>query len=146
MNFHEENQQNQTSIQNCHRSSGGFKFKLTFNLSLRYKISLLKPSTKALQLSSKISIRMDNRGFLSLQYMIVNEDGQVCFVEYLVSSLHHHPIHTTTTALLSSHTLIGIMSVVFAMDKIVYCSASFTFKWYFLSCGAVYFYVFILWM
>ncbi|CAH3199353.1 unnamed protein product [Porites evermanni] len=44
---------------------------------------LLKPSTKALQLSSKISIRMDNRGFLSLQYMIVNEDGQVCFVEYL---------------------------------------------------------------
>ncbi|XP_074635306.1 cell cycle checkpoint protein RAD1-like isoform X1 [Acropora palmata] len=49
----------------------------------RYKISLLKPSTKALQLSSKISIRMDNRGFLSLQYMIINEDGQVCFVEYL---------------------------------------------------------------
>lgn len=49
----------------------------------RYKITLLKPSTKALNLSSKISIRMDNRGFLSLQYMIINEDGQVCFVEYL---------------------------------------------------------------
>lgn len=49
----------------------------------RYRISLLKPSTKALQLSSKISIRMDGRGFLSMQYMIVNEDGQVCFVEYL---------------------------------------------------------------
>jgi len=49
----------------------------------RYKISLLKPSTKALQFSSKISIRMDNRGFLSMQYMIINEDGQVCFVEYL---------------------------------------------------------------
>ncbi|RMX51697.1 hypothetical protein pdam_00008113 [Pocillopora damicornis] len=47
------------------------------------RISLLKPSTKALQLSSKISIRMDGRGFLSMQYMIVNEDGQVCFVEYL---------------------------------------------------------------
>ena len=51
----------------------------------RYKINLLKPSTKALQLSSKISIRMDNRGFLSLQYMIINEESQVCFVEYLVS-------------------------------------------------------------
>ncbi|KXJ27827.1 cell cycle checkpoint protein RAD1 [Exaiptasia diaphana] len=49
----------------------------------RYKINLLKPSTKALHLSSKISIRMDDRGFLSLQYMIVNDDGQVCFVEYL---------------------------------------------------------------
>ncbi|KAM5264532.1 cell cycle checkpoint protein RAD1 [Ctenodactylus gundi] len=48
----------------------------------RYKISLLKPSTKALILSCKVSIRTDNRGFLSLQYMIRNEDGQVCFVDY----------------------------------------------------------------
>ncbi|EDO28618.1 predicted protein [Nematostella vectensis] len=50
----------------------------------RYKINLLKPSTKALQLSAKISIRMDERGFLSLQYMIINEEAQICFVEYLV--------------------------------------------------------------
>ncbi|XP_053374964.1 cell cycle checkpoint protein RAD1-like isoform X1 [Mercenaria mercenaria] len=48
----------------------------------RYKVSLLKPSVKALALSSRVSIRTDNRGFLSLQYMIKNEDGQVCFVEY----------------------------------------------------------------
>ncbi|KAM9096165.1 LOW QUALITY PROTEIN: cell cycle checkpoint protein RAD1 [Sarcophilus harrisii] len=48
----------------------------------RYKISLLKPSTKALALSCKVFIRTDNRGFLSLQYMIKNEDGQICFVEY----------------------------------------------------------------
>ncbi|XP_053304109.1 cell cycle checkpoint protein RAD1 [Spea bombifrons] len=48
----------------------------------RYKISLIKPSTKALALSCKVSIRTDNRGFLSLQYMIRNEDGQICFVEY----------------------------------------------------------------
>ncbi|XP_053159733.1 cell cycle checkpoint protein RAD1 isoform X1 [Hemicordylus capensis] len=48
----------------------------------RYKISLLKPSVKALALSCKVSIRTDNRGFLSLQYMIRNEDGQICFVEY----------------------------------------------------------------
>ena len=41
---------------------------------------------KALTLSSKISIRMDNRGFLSLQFMIQNEDNQISFVEYLVSS------------------------------------------------------------
>ncbi|XP_056401709.1 cell cycle checkpoint protein RAD1 isoform X3 [Hyla sarda] len=49
---------------------------------LRYKISLIKPSTKALALSCKVSIRTDNRGFLSLQYMVRNEDGQICFVEY----------------------------------------------------------------
>ncbi|XP_072451832.1 cell cycle checkpoint protein RAD1-like isoform X1 [Chiloscyllium punctatum] len=48
----------------------------------RYKISLLKPSIKALALSCKVSLRTDNRGFLSLQYMIRNEDGQICFVEY----------------------------------------------------------------
>ncbi|KFQ35395.1 Cell cycle checkpoint protein RAD1 [Mesitornis unicolor] len=48
----------------------------------RYKISLLKPSTKALALSCKVSIRIDAQGFLSLQYMIRNEDGQICFVEY----------------------------------------------------------------
>ncbi|XP_034956857.1 cell cycle checkpoint protein RAD1 [Zootoca vivipara] len=48
----------------------------------RYKIALLKPSTKALVLSCKVSIRTDNRGFLSLQYMIRNEDGQICFVEF----------------------------------------------------------------
>ncbi|NXD82215.1 RAD1 protein, partial [Halcyon senegalensis] len=48
----------------------------------RYKISLLKPSTKALAISCKVSIRTDAQGFLSLQYMIRNEDGQICFVEY----------------------------------------------------------------
>ncbi|KAK2145826.1 hypothetical protein LSH36_655g01043 [Paralvinella palmiformis] len=50
--------------------------------SNRYKISLLKPSVKALMLSSRISLRMDRRGFLSMQYMIKTDDGQVCFVEY----------------------------------------------------------------
>jgi len=48
----------------------------------RYKISLLKPSVRALTLSTRISIRTDSRGFLSLQYMIKTEDGQICFVEY----------------------------------------------------------------
>lgn len=48
----------------------------------RYKMSLLKPSTKALALSCKVSVRTDTRGFLSLQYLIRNDDGQICFVEY----------------------------------------------------------------
>uniref|UniRef100_A0A669CH42 RAD1 homolog (S. pombe) n=1 Tax=Oreochromis niloticus TaxID=8128 RepID=A0A669CH42_ORENI len=45
-------------------------------------MSLLKPSTKALALSCKVSVRTDNRGFLSLQYLVRNDDGQICFVEY----------------------------------------------------------------
>lgn len=48
----------------------------------RYKMSLLKPSIKALALSSKVSVRTDSRGFLSLQYLVRNDCGQVCFVEY----------------------------------------------------------------
>lgn len=58
-----------------------------FNLVNRYKLSLIKPSVKALSVSSKVSMRTDHRGFLSLQYMIRNEDGQVCFVEYYVSQI-----------------------------------------------------------
>ncbi|XP_028401770.1 cell cycle checkpoint protein RAD1-like [Dendronephthya gigantea] len=59
------------------------KFECTKTQTNRYKITLLKPSTKALNISSKISIRMDNRGFLSLQYMILNDDRETCYVEYL---------------------------------------------------------------
>ncbi|XP_033123281.1 cell cycle checkpoint protein RAD1-like isoform X3 [Anneissia japonica] len=57
-------------------------FQCTQTQSNRYKLSLLKPSVKALMVSCKVSIRTDHRGFLSLQYMIRNEDGQISFVEY----------------------------------------------------------------
>ncbi|XP_076815612.1 cell cycle checkpoint protein RAD1-like [Clavelina lepadiformis] len=50
--------------------------------SNRYRLSLLKPSVKAVNLATKVCVRMDHRGFLSLQYMIKNENGQICFVEY----------------------------------------------------------------
>lgn len=50
----------------------------------RYKLTLLKPCQKAVNQSTKISIRMDRRGFLSLQFMILTNDKQICFVEYLV--------------------------------------------------------------
>lgn len=51
----------------------------------RYKIVLLKPSVKALMVSMRTSIRTDNRGFLSMQYMIKMDDGQICFAEYFCS-------------------------------------------------------------
>lgn len=57
-------------------------FKCTETQVNRYKMSLLKPSTKALALSCKVSVRTNSRGFLSLQYLIRNDDGQICFVEY----------------------------------------------------------------
>lgn len=57
-------------------------FRCTKTQTNRYKMSLLKPSTKALGLSCKVSVRTDSRGFLSLQYLVRNDDGQICFVEY----------------------------------------------------------------
>ncbi|CAL1538335.1 unnamed protein product [Lymnaea stagnalis] len=57
-------------------------FQCTQTQTNRYKISLLKPTVKALTLSTRISIRTDSRGFLSLQYMLRIEENQICFVEY----------------------------------------------------------------
>lgn len=54
----------------------------------RYRLSLLRPSTnRALALSSRVSLRMNDRGFLSLQYMIQsgNSEASASFVEFYVS-------------------------------------------------------------
>lgn len=49
----------------------------------RYRLSLLRPSTnRALALSSRISLRINDVGFLSMQFMINLPDGQVAFVEF----------------------------------------------------------------
>jgi len=47
-----------------------------------YKWNLLRPIVKAINLASKVSIRVDFRGFLALQCMVKNENNQTCFVEY----------------------------------------------------------------
>lgn len=58
-------------------------FECTKTLVNRYKLVLLKPCSRALNCSSKVSLRIDQRGFLSLQCMILTEDRQPCFVEFL---------------------------------------------------------------
>ncbi|KAF1744617.1 hypothetical protein MXB_4508 [Myxobolus squamalis] len=50
-----------------------------------YRIQLVKPSTKALSISKKFSIRIDHRGFLSLQHMVLDQNSQPCFFEFLCS-------------------------------------------------------------
>lgn len=50
--------------------------------SHEYGWNLLWPTLKAVNLANKVCIRIDHRGFLSLQCMIKNECGRVCFVEY----------------------------------------------------------------
>eukprot|EP00124_Ichthyophonus_hoferi_P004589 Ihof_evm1s525 gene=Ihof_evmTU1s525 len=51
--------------------------------SSRYRLALVRQSVKALTLSAKVSMRMNARGFLSMQFMIESDDGQVSFVEYV---------------------------------------------------------------
>jgi cell cycle checkpoint protein len=62
---------------------------LTFTLFLqvdelkcaRYRFSLLKHGLKPIAMSEKVSIRIDHRDFLCLQYMIKFNEG-TCFVEF----------------------------------------------------------------
>ncbi|KAG8184680.1 hypothetical protein JTE90_013073 [Oedothorax gibbosus] len=60
-------------------------FECTTTTKNRYQISLIKPSLRALVQSSKVSFRVDDRGFLCMQFMIKVEGSQCCFVEYLCS-------------------------------------------------------------
>ena len=58
----------------------------TFQVARRtvntYKFSLIKNATKAMALASKVSIRVDEQGVLSLQFMIEFESGGVSFVDF----------------------------------------------------------------
>lgn len=47
-----------------------------------YKFSLIKNATKAMALASKVSIRADEQGVLSLQFMIEFDGGGVSFVDF----------------------------------------------------------------
>ncbi|KAF5395739.1 Cell cycle checkpoint protein RAD1 [Paragonimus heterotremus] len=49
----------------------------------RYRLSLLRPATnRALSMATGISLRVNERGFLSMQHMINLVDGQAAFVEF----------------------------------------------------------------
>ena len=69
-----------------------------------YKVALLKHCTKALHQSSRVSLRTDARGFLSMQFMISCDNDQVCFIEYFVSL--HLPLssqHVFIVVIVSNH-------------------------------------------
>ncbi|KAK8730051.1 hypothetical protein OTU49_008439 [Cherax quadricarinatus] len=57
-------------------------FACTRTMTHQYKLALLRPLSKALMAAYKVSVRMDDRGFLCLQFMIKTEDNHVCFVEF----------------------------------------------------------------
>ena len=58
----------------------------TFQVARRivntYKFSLIKSATKAMAVASKVSIRADEQGVLSLQFMIEFDGGGISFVDF----------------------------------------------------------------
>jgi hypothetical protein len=65
-----------TSQVECPRDSDVVEsFSCQQQLINRYRMSLLKPSEKALALSQKISIRMNRFGVLSIQYLVAAAAG-----------------------------------------------------------------------
>lgn len=60
-------------------------FQCTQTQENSYQMSLLRPSIKALHISSKVSFRTNEKGTLCLQYLIRTANGHVCFVDFLCS-------------------------------------------------------------
>ena len=57
----------------------------------RYKLGLIRHCLKPLSLSKKVSLRMDDRDFLCLQYVIVTEDGGQVFIEFYCAPDEEEP-------------------------------------------------------
>jgi cell cycle checkpoint protein len=49
-----------------------------------YKTKLLQPTVKALALSVKVAVRMNERGLLNLQHMYLSEDEKSCFTDFFI--------------------------------------------------------------
>jgi cell cycle checkpoint protein len=54
----------------------------TAPLRSSYKFSLIQRAARAMSVATKVSVRMDDQGVLSLQFMIEVESGKVSFVDF----------------------------------------------------------------
>ena len=50
-----------------------------------YKYNLVKLGLRAMSLASKVSLRLDQQGVMSLQFMIAVSEGKNSFVDFRVS-------------------------------------------------------------
>lgn len=57
-------------------------FDCTVRTAFRYRFDHLKNTIKAIGVSQKVSMRMDEKGLLCFQCMMKMDDGQICFVEF----------------------------------------------------------------
>jgi len=54
-------------------------------ISFTYKLSNLQPAVKALNISTKTQLRINQIGILSLQHLIKNEDKNISFVDFFIA-------------------------------------------------------------
>ncbi|EKG18298.1 Repair protein Rad1/Rec1 [Macrophomina phaseolina MS6] len=57
-------------------------FQVAHRVSYSYRFALIKSAARAMAAATKVSIRGDNQGVLSLQFMIEVESGQMSFVDF----------------------------------------------------------------
>lgn len=57
-------------------------FQVAHRVVHTYRFSLIKAAARAMAAATKVSIRGDNQGVLSLQFMIEAEGGQVSFIDF----------------------------------------------------------------
>jgi cell cycle checkpoint protein len=57
-------------------------FSVTERWTQSYKFEMIKAATEAMRLASKVSVRGDEQGVLSLQFMVEIEGGGVSFVDF----------------------------------------------------------------
>jgi cell cycle checkpoint protein len=57
-------------------------FTVASRWSQSYKFEMIKGAYEAMRLASKVSLRSDQQGVLSLQFMVENDTGGVSFIEF----------------------------------------------------------------
>ena len=50
-------------------------------------MKLMQPTVKALSLSTKTSVRMNERGTLNFQHLYQSDDGETSFVDFFIMAL-----------------------------------------------------------
>ena len=55
-------------------------------VSNAYRLSLVRLCNRALSTAQKVSLQVDDRGFLCFQFMLRSEEGKPCIVDFFVSS------------------------------------------------------------
>ena len=107
-------------------------FVCTRSVQHAYNFAMVRHAMKSMQTASKVSVRTDDQGILSCQFMVEVSDTIVNFIEFRVSNTN-----LFTIGHLISHTPSSFypISMMMTSNNITYFpSTSFCFPWLMLPC------------